>query len=153
MRSYRDERRVEDVLLAHEFAAPEVLHSDRRACQEPKPRVQALSGRKGFPHSLPQMPAKPARSGELWRPTLVLRHPGDSATIFILRRLRVPPTYVLARDHLQRAATILQGTDQRSRQLRHIIERTIGLLDESRPERPQPSSNVLELDDYRHRRQ
>ncbi|MNY71659.1 hypothetical protein D3C86_2100570 [compost metagenome] len=65
----------------------------------------------------------------------------------------MPPTYVLARDHLQRAATILQGTDQRSRQLRHIIERTIGLLDESRPERPQPSSNVLELDDYRHLRQ
>jgi hypothetical protein len=64
----------------------------------------------------------------------------------------VLPTYVLARDHLQRAATILQGTDQRSRQLRHIIERTIGLLDEHRPEAPVPVSNVLSLDDYRHLR-
>jgi len=64
----------------------------------------------------------------------------------------VPPTYVLARDHLQRAATILQGTDQRSRQLRHIIERTIGLMEEFRAE-PRPTSNVLELDDYRHLRQ
>ncbi|WP_338719859.1 hypothetical protein [Devosia sp. XK-2] len=65
----------------------------------------------------------------------------------------MPPTYVLARDHLQRAATILQGTDQRSRQLRHIIERTIGLMDEARPE-PPPSmpGNVVELNDYRHQR-
>lgn len=66
----------------------------------------------------------------------------------------MPPTFVLARDHLQRAATILQGADQRSRQLRHIIERTIGLLDEYRPEpTPQRPSNVLELNDYRHLRQ
>lgn len=64
----------------------------------------------------------------------------------------MPPTYVLARDHLQRAATILQGTDQRSRQLRHIIERTIGLMEEFRPEPAAPRSNVLELDDYRHLR-
>jgi hypothetical protein len=78
---------------------------------------------------------------------------GDSATIYTSRRLRVPPTYVLARDHLQRAATILQGTDQRSRQLRHIIERTIGLMEEFRAEPVAPVSNVLELDDYRHRRQ
>ncbi|MHA6297712.1 hypothetical protein [Devosia sp. CAU 1758] len=65
----------------------------------------------------------------------------------------MPPTYVLARDHLQRAATILQGADQRSRQLRHIIERTIGLMEEFRPEEPTSTSNVLELDDYRHLRQ
>jgi hypothetical protein len=72
---------------------------------------------------------------------------------FTLRRLRVPPTYVLARDHLQRAATILQGTDQRSRQLRHIIERTIGLMDEVRPEPPPAMpGNVVELNDYRHQR-
>ena len=45
----------------------------------------------------------------------------------------MPPTYVLARDHLQRAATILQGVDSRSRQLRYIIERTISLMDETRP--------------------
>lgn len=64
----------------------------------------------------------------------------------------MPPTYVLARDHLQRAATILQGADQRSRQLRHIIERTIGLMDEYRPEPMQPASNVVELNDYRHLR-
>lgn len=62
------------------------------------------------------------------------------------------PTYVLARDHLQRAATILQGADQRSRQLRHIIERTIGLMDEYRPESTQAVSNVVELNDYRHLR-
>ena len=64
-------------------------------------------------------------------------------------RERLPPTYVLARDHLQRAATILQGADQRSRQLRHIIERTIGLMDEVRPETSEPANNVVELNDYR----
>lgn len=68
-------------------------------------------------------------------------------------RERLPPTYVLARDHLQRAATILQGADQRSRQLRHIIERTIGLMDETRPEPSEPVSNVVELNDYRHLQQ
>lgn len=62
------------------------------------------------------------------------------------------PTYVLARDHLQRAAIILQGTDQRSRQLRSIIERTIGLMDEYRPEPTTRAANVLELNEYRHRR-
>ena len=61
----------------------------------------------------------------------------------------MPPTYVLARDHLQRAATILQGTDQRSRQLRHIIERTIGLMDEVRTDPVPPPTNVVELADYR----
>ncbi len=65
----------------------------------------------------------------------------------------MPPTYVLARDHLQRAATILQGADQRSRQLRHIIERTIGLMDDFRPEPNPVASNVVEINDYRHLRQ
>jgi len=64
----------------------------------------------------------------------------------------VLPTYVLARDHLQRAAIILQGTDQRSRQLRSIIERTIGLMDEYRPEPATRAANVLELNEHRHRR-
>lgn len=64
----------------------------------------------------------------------------------------MPPTYVLARDHLQRAATILQGADQRSRQLRHIIERTIGLLDDIRPEPITTASNVVEINDFRHLR-
>ena len=62
------------------------------------------------------------------------------------------PTYLLARDHLQRAAVILQGADQRSRQLRHIIERTIGLMDDFQPEEPQLRDNVLELNAYRHLR-
>jgi ABC-type sugar transport system ATPase subunit len=59
------------------------------------------------------------------------------------------PTYVLARDHLQRAATILQGEDQRSAQLRHIIERTIGLMDEPAYEPPKRASNVLDFETYR----
>ncbi|WIY51683.1 hypothetical protein O9Z70_09290 [Devosia sp. YIM 151766] len=65
----------------------------------------------------------------------------------------MPPTFVLARDHLQRAATILQGADQRSQQLRHIIERTIGLMDDYRPEPSPAADNVVELNDYRHLRQ
>lgn len=64
---------------------------------------------------------------------------------------RMPPTYVLAKDHLQRAATILQGADQRSAQLRHIIERTIGLMDEFRPETPARPDNVLDFATFRHR--
>ncbi len=61
-------------------------------------------------------------------------------------------SFVLARDHLERAAIILQGMDQRSRQLRHIIERTIGLIDEFRPEPPSPPSNVIDFSDYQHLR-
>jgi len=64
----------------------------------------------------------------------------------------MPPTYVLARDHLQRAAIILQGADQRSRQLRHIIERTIGLMDEFRVEPPKTRGNVLDLEAFRRER-
>lgn len=59
------------------------------------------------------------------------------------------PTYLLARDHLQRAAVILQGADQRSRQLRHIIERTIDLMDEFKTDEPEMPDNVYELDAYR----
>jgi hypothetical protein len=65
----------------------------------------------------------------------------------------MPPTYVLARDHLQRAATILQGVDSRSRQLRYIIERTISLMDETRQEpAPKPDGNVLDFAAFRERR-
>jgi hypothetical protein len=64
----------------------------------------------------------------------------------------MPPTYVLARDHLQRAAAILQGADSRSRQLRHIVERTISLIDDTLPEAEEPSSNVLDLAAFRDRR-
>lgn len=62
----------------------------------------------------------------------------------------MPPTYVLARDHLQRAATILQGVDSRSRQLRYIIERTISLMEEmpQEPQRP-AAANVLDFAAFR----
>jgi hypothetical protein len=63
----------------------------------------------------------------------------------------MPPTYVLARDHLQRAATILQGVDSRSRQLRYIIERTISLMDETRQEPQSRASNVLDFATFRER--
>ena len=53
------------------------------------------------------------------------------------------PTYVLARDHLQRAAAILQGSESRTRQLRYIIERTIVLMDEAPQDTPVLDSNVL----------
>jgi hypothetical protein len=65
----------------------------------------------------------------------------------------MPPTYVLARDHLQRAATILQGEDSRSRQLRYIIERTINLMEEAAYEaQPEPVSNVLSFAAFRGQR-
>lgn len=63
----------------------------------------------------------------------------------------MPPTYVLARDHLQRAATILQGADNHSRQLRYIIERTISLMDDFRTETQQKPSNVLDFATFRAR--
>ena len=64
----------------------------------------------------------------------------------------MPPTYVLARDHLQRAATILQGVDSRSRQLRYIIERTISLMDETRQEARSRAANVLDFAAFRESR-
>ena len=63
----------------------------------------------------------------------------------------MPPTYVLARDHLQRAVTILQGADSHSRQLRYIIERTISLMDETREQSPAPASNILDFSAFRAR--
>lgn len=60
----------------------------------------------------------------------------------------MPPTYLLARDHLQRAAVILQGTDSRSCQLRHIIERTISLM-EDLPEPAKAPDNVLSFAAHR----
>ena len=59
-------------------------------------------------------------------------------------------TYLLARDHLQRAAAILQGQDNRSRQLRHIIERTVALMDEAQPV-PPTEDNVLDFASFRDR--
>jgi hypothetical protein len=63
----------------------------------------------------------------------------------------MPPTYVLARDHLERAMAILQGTDSRSRQLRNIIERTIGLMDEFDGQMPD-ADNIFNLDAFRRSR-
>ena len=64
----------------------------------------------------------------------------------------MPPTYVLARDHLQRAATILQGADSHSRQLRYIIERTINLMNDVREPEPPKASNVLDFSAFRENR-
>jgi len=61
----------------------------------------------------------------------------------------LPPTYVLARDHLQRAASILRGEDLQSVQLRHIIERTIQLMDEAQRLPSRPRSNVLDFETFR----
>lgn len=63
----------------------------------------------------------------------------------------MPPTYVLARDHLQRAAIILQDEDGRTRQLRYIIERTITLMDETRKDVTNQSDNVLDFVAFRER--
>lgn len=60
------------------------------------------------------------------------------------------PTYVLARDHLQRAAAILQGGDSRSRQLRYIVERTISLIEDTQPD-VKPTGNVLDFATFRDR--
>jgi hypothetical protein len=59
-------------------------------------------------------------------------------------------TYLLARDHLQRAAAILQGSDSRSRQLCHIIERTVALMDDAQA-LPQTEGNVLDFASFRDR--
>ncbi|SFC56658.1 hypothetical protein SAMN04488059_10712 [Devosia psychrophila] len=63
------------------------------------------------------------------------------------------PTHVLARDHLQRAAAILHGADSRTRQLRHIIERTITLMDQPGAEASMRSNNnnILYFSSFRER--
>ena len=63
----------------------------------------------------------------------------------------MPPTYLLARDHLQRAAAILQGGDSRSRQLLYIVERTITLIDDIHPAAHPADSNVLDFATFRDR--
>ena len=65
----------------------------------------------------------------------------------------MPSTFVHARDHLERAVAILQDSDSRSRQLRHIIERTIGLIDEFDTHVPPEADNVLDLEAFRRTRQ
>ena len=61
------------------------------------------------------------------------------------------PTYVHARDHLQRATAILKGADSRTRQLRYIIERTIKLMEEIGKDAPDASDNVLDFVAFRER--
>ncbi|MGV8854123.1 MAG: hypothetical protein ACOH2L_05715 [Devosia sp.] len=59
--------------------------------------------------------------------------------------------YLRARDHLQQAAAILQGTDGRSRQLLHIVLRTISLIDDMPPPAARPVSNVLDFVEFKDR--
>ncbi|MDB5623878.1 MAG: hypothetical protein JWR39_2441 [Devosia sp.] len=62
-------------------------------------------------------------------------------------------TYDLAREHLRRAAAMLQGGDRQSRQLRQIVERTITLIDDLVQETPVWPTNVLDLQTFRERRE
>jgi len=71
----------------------------------------------------------------------------------------MPSAYILARDHLEQAVSILRGTDSQTRQLRYIVERTIALMNEF--ERQPPSApqrrpdrgpaNILDFETYRER--
>ncbi len=61
----------------------------------------------------------------------------------------MPPTYLLARDHLERAAALLRGDDGRARQVLYIIERTINLMDDMLPEPRARKSNVLDFEAFR----
>lgn len=59
------------------------------------------------------------------------------------------PDFAPARDHLMRAAHALDGADMHSRQIRHIIERTVRLMEELQEQR---RNNVLDLESIRRRR-
>lgn len=63
----------------------------------------------------------------------------------------MPPTYILARDHLEQAASILNGTDAQSRQLRAILERTIALLREIERREARAPGKILEFAVFRDR--
>lgn len=60
------------------------------------------------------------------------------------------PTYVLARDHLEQAASILRGGDQQTEQLRTILKRTIALMQEYE-RRADRDTGVIDLAGYRSR--
>jgi hypothetical protein len=64
----------------------------------------------------------------------------------------MPPTYLLARDHLEQAVSILRGADTQTQQLRHIVERTIALMSEFERRSMKRASNVLDFEEYRDRR-
>lgn len=59
--------------------------------------------------------------------------------------------YLRARDHLQQAAAILQGTDGHSRQLLQIVVRTIGLIDDIVPPVVQRATNVVDFFEFKDR--
>lgn len=61
------------------------------------------------------------------------------------------PTHLLARDYLQRAAAIIGGEDDRSRQLRYIIERTVALMNDFEPEAETDQANVLDFAKFKAR--
>ena len=63
----------------------------------------------------------------------------------------MPPTYLLARDHLEQAVSILRGADAQTQQLRHIVERTIALMSEFERRSVMATSNVLDFEYYRDR--
>lgn len=64
----------------------------------------------------------------------------------------MPPNYAVAREYLEQAARILEGSESRTRQLRYIIERTIVLMEETRPEAPLDMvDNVLSIASFRGR--
>ena len=58
-------------------------------------------------------------------------------------------TYVLARDHLERAASILKGEDDQTAQLRLIVERTIELMYEIEHKERLDSPNVIDFQSVR----
>ena len=64
----------------------------------------------------------------------------------------MPPTYILARDHLEQAVSILRGGDLHTQQLRHIVERTIVLMEEyERRERRRSPAKVIDFSTFRRR--
>ncbi|HHY49527.1 MAG TPA: hypothetical protein GYA10_07255 [Alphaproteobacteria bacterium] len=64
----------------------------------------------------------------------------------------MPPTYILARDHLERAASILRDSDARTRELRAILERIIALLAEFERCERHGESNVVDFESIRYER-
>lgn len=61
----------------------------------------------------------------------------------------MPPIYVLARDHLEQAASILKGTDAQTQQLRLIVERTIELMWELELSQHRATGNVIDFESFR----
>ena len=61
------------------------------------------------------------------------------------------PTFILARDHLEQAASILRGADTQTQQLRYIVERTIALMSEFERRSEPRRNNVLDFETFRDR--